>query len=218
MKRTEVLEATVSYIKQRLGRETNGRDWWHVWRVWQMAKKIAATEPTADLFTVELAALTHDLAHWQLSGDGEHTGPREVADLLKDLDVNAKTTTHVQRIIRDTKFKGSMVKPQLSGIEAKIIHDADKLDSLGALGIAKTFTYGGTHERPLYDPAIPHGIHASLGAYKSGDTTSINHFYEKNLLLKDRMQTKKGRNISIKRHEFLEQYLEEFYAEWSGRR
>lgn len=204
-------------MQQRLDAEINGRDWWHVWRVWQNAKTIANTEPTADLFTIELAALLHDLAHWQLSNEGEHQGPAEVHEVLAPLGVSKKTIAHIQQIIRDTKFKGAGIKPHLFSLEAKIIHDADKLDSLGAIGIAKTFTYGGASGRVIHNPTTPHGHHMSLEEYKSSDTTSINHFYEKNLLLKDRMYTSKGKELAEKRHDFLEKYLKEFYAEWQGR-
>ena len=121
--------------------------------------------------------------------------------------------TQILQIIRDTKFKGASIK----GVEAKVVYGADKLDSLGAIGIAKTFSYGGSTGRPLHDPTVKPTMHETFEAYKHGDTTSINHFYEKSLLLKDWMQTKTGEVIALRRHKFLETYLHEFYEEWGGK-
>jgi uncharacterized protein len=211
------INKTTAYMRERLGRETNGRDWWHVHRVWQMARTIGQQERGADMLVVELAALLHDLAHWQLTDGDETHGPYEVARFLAELGVAEAAVKQVLQIIRDTKYKGAQRRPELASIESKIVYDADKLDSLGAMGIAKTFSYGGAHGRPVHDPAVKPTLHETFEAYQQGDTTSINHFYEKNLLLKDWMQTETGRKLAVHRHAFLEAYLEEFYAEWEGR-
>jgi uncharacterized protein len=216
MNQTGIIRSAEAYIKTKLFHETNGRDWWHVYRVWQMARHIGSQEQPADMFVVELSALLHDLAHWQLTDGDEHQGPHEVGRFLQSMEVDEQTIHHVLQIIRDTKFKGAHNKPDLETIEAKIVYDADKLDSLGAVGIAKTFSYGGATGRPIYDPTIKPTMHQTFEAYKHGDTTSINHFYEKNLLLKGWMQTRTGRAVAMRRHEFLQAYLKEFYSEWEG--
>jgi uncharacterized protein len=217
MSQQKIIDAVEAYIKDRLKNETNGRDWWHVYRVQQMSRRIGEQEQHANMFVVELAALLHDLAHWQLSDGDETHGPYQVEAFLCSLSVQQSTINHILQIIRDTKYKGAANKPQLTSIESKIVYDADKLDSLGAMGIAKTFSYGGSTNRPLHNPGVKPTLHQTFEAYRYGDSTSINHFYEKNLLLKDWMQTKTGKAIAVRRHTFLEQYLQEFYAEWEGK-
>src|SRR5688572_17837333 len=154
MNQQKIFLKTEQYVKEKLDEANNGRDWWHVYRVRQTACHICKHEPLADLFVVELASLLHDMAHWQLTDGNENHGPYEVERFLASLGIDEKTIAHVLRIIRDTKFKGATNQPQLADIESKIVYDADKLDSLGAIGIAKTFTYGGATHRPIHDPVI----------------------------------------------------------------
>lgn len=215
MEQQKIIQAVEKYTKEKLKDETS-RDWWHVYRVWQMARHIGSQERIVDKFVVDLGAILHDLAHWQLTDGDEHQGPYEVKDFLRSLEIEQSVITQVLQIIRDTKYKGAANRPNLKSIESKIVYDADKLDSLGAVGIAKTFTYGGSTNRAMHNPTIKPTLHKTFEAYKHGDTTSINHFYEKNLLLKDWMQTKTGKAIALRRHKFLEDYLQEFYKEWEG--
>lgn len=215
----EVVKKTTEYVKQKMLGEGTGHDWWHVLRVWRLAKRIAKEEKTADLFIVELGALLHDIADWKFHEGDMEAGPKAARQWLKSQEVNELIIKQVEHIVRDISFKGAGVKPKLQTIEAKIVSDADKLDGLGAIGIARAFAYGGSKNRPLYEPDKKPVMHQTFEAYKANkDGHTINHFYEKLLLLKDRMFTKTARNIAASRHAFMEQYLDEFYAEWEGKK
>lgn len=219
MNQTEVIEKTRAFLEENFKTESSGHDYWHMYRVWKLAKHIAATEKEADLFTVELAALLHDIADWKFNDGDTDAGPKATRAWLESLDVDASTIEHVEDIIRSITFKGANVETVLTTIESKIVHDADKLDGVGAIGIGRTFAFGGTVGRPMYDPQRPPVQHDTFEDYKKAiSNPTINHFYEKLLLMKDRMFTKTGKELARHRHEVMEQFLQEFMAEWDGKR
>lgn len=216
MKKSEIIKKTAEYARKILEGEGSGHDWWHAYRVWQMAKKIGKTEKV-DMFVVELAALLHDIADYKFHGGDTEIGPRKAGEWLKSLGVDLEIIEHVKEIIRDANFKGAGVKDNMKSIEGRIVQDADRLDAIGAIGIARTFSYGGFKKSPMYDPSVKPIMYNSFEEYKNNTPPTISHFYEKLLLLKGRMNTKMAKNIASKRHEFMEEYLERFYKEWDGR-
>lgn len=169
------------------------------------------------MFTLELAALLHDIADWKFHDGEEEAGPRAAREWLESVGVDNRIIKHVEDIIRHVSFKGAGVESKLSTIEGKIVHDADKLDALGAIGIGRAFAYGGAKGRSMYDPAHTPEQHDTFEAYKNNNGPTINHFYEKLLLLKDRMFTTTGRQMAEHRHEVMEDFLNEFYDEWNGK-
>jgi uncharacterized protein len=216
MKKSEqkVIDSTAAFVRKKFEGENTGHDWWHMYRVWQLARHIGKSEK-ADMLVVELGALLHDIADWKFHDDEE--GPHAARQWLESQGVDNAIVEHIEDIIRNVSFKGAKVKNVLTTLEGRVIYDADKLDALGAVGIARTFVYSGANKRALHNPDqgrivqdTPDGI-----KYDQGDT--INHFYDKLLILKDRMLTKTGRQTAQHRHEFMEQFLEEFYAEWDGK-
>lgn len=216
MTHEETIQKTADFIKEKFNTESTGHDWWHMYRVWQLAKHIGAKEKGADMFVVELGALLHDIADWKFHAH-EEEGPRQARAWLERQDVDEAVINHIEDIIRNVSFKGAKVKSKLTTIEGQIIHDADKLDAMGAIGIARTFAYGGANDRVLYDPGREAVLHESFETYKNDKSHTVNHFYEKLLLLKDRMFTSTGKELAQHRHEVMEQYLKEFYAEWEGK-
>ncbi len=212
----KLIDETARFIKNRLSGEGSGHDWWHVYRVWQTARTIAEHEPNADKLLVELAALLHDIADWKFTDGDIEAGPKAARAWLESQKADEKDIKHIEDIIRDTSFKGAKVNIALKTIEAKIVFDADKLDAIGAIGIARTFAYGGHTRHPIYEPDQKPTMHETFEDYQKGQTHTINHFYEKLLLLKDLMQTKTGKKMAQHRHEFMEEYLKEFYKEWEG--
>lgn len=216
MKNSEIVKKTAEYSRKTLEGEGSGHDWWHVYRVWQMSKTIGKTEK-ADMLVVELAAILHDIADYKLHGGDTEIGPKTAGKWLRSLGVDEKVTEHVKQIIRDLNFKGAGVKDYMESTEGKIVMDADRLDAIGAIGIARTFAYGGFKNRPIYDPAVKPLLYKSFEEYKSNTPPTITHFYEKLLLLKDRMNTKTSWKIAVKRHKYMEDYLKRFYREWDGK-
>lgn len=214
MTNTEYIARTADFIKAKFSDEATGHDWWHMYRVWQLARHINKTEK-ADRLVVELGALLHDIADWKFYED-EEEGPRAARAWLESLGVDNTAIIHIEDIIRNVSFKGAKVKSKLSTKEGQIVHDADKLDAIGAIGIARAFAYGGANNRLMFDPDRKAVLHETFEAYKEDKTGTINHFHDKLLLLKDRMFTKTGKSIAQHRHDFMEQYLEEFYGEWEG--
>lgn len=218
MNQAAIIEKTVEYVKIEMAGEASGHDWWHVFRVWNTAKHIAKAEPTADLFVVELGALLHDIADWKFADGSLEAGPAKAKAWLKPLGVSEEVIEHVCNILRDTPYKGANVALHLKTLESKIVFDADKLDAIGAIGIARTFAYGGNQDRVMYDPALKPELHDTFEAYKNSKSHTINHFYEKLLLLKDQMQTSTGKKLAQARHDYMQTFLDEFYAEWDGKR
>lgn len=213
----EILAKTEAYVKDLLSREGSGHDWWHILRVWNNARTIAANE-VADNFIVELAALLHDIGDHKFHNGDETVGPRMAADWLNKLEVKADVVQQVTTIIKELSFKGAGTSSAMSTMEGCIVQDADRLDAIGAIGIARSFAFGGHKNREIYNPEISPELHSTFEAYKNSTAPTINHFYEKLLLLKDRMHTKTAKQLAEKRHQYMEQYLEQFYAEWNGDR
>jgi len=207
------IDRTVEYVKSALAGEGSGHDWWHVYRVWQTAKRIGEAE-RADLLIVELAALLHDIADWK-AHQGDSTVGAEVArNWLLSLDLDHGLIEHVRQIVADISFKGAGVKqPELS-LEGEVVQDADRLDAMGAMGIARAFAYGGARGRLIHDPTVKPMEHHTAESYLKSGGTTINHFHEKLLLLKDRMNTPTGSEIAERRHRFMEEYLRRFHEEW----
>lgn len=210
-----LIDRTADYVKAKLSGEGSGHDWWHIYRVWRTSQRIGQAEG-ADLLVVELAALLHDIADWKAHGGNVAVGPETARQWLLSLRVEETLIEQVCRIIADISFKGIGVEqPELS-LEGKVVQDADRLDALGAIGIARTFAYGGAKGRLIHDPDVSPTEHQTAESYLRSDGTSVNHFYEKLLLLKDRMNTTTGSIIAEKRHQFMEEYLQRFYEEWEG--
>lgn len=217
MEHKEVLAQTEAYVRQTLEGECTGHDWWHIDRVRNTACAIAREEH-ADLYIVELGALLHDIADWKFHGGDESAGVQKARAWLKSLSVDSHIIDAVIHVIEHVSFKGAGVASQMQSIEGTCVQDADRLDALGAIGIARCFAYGGSKGRALYNPEQTPIMHASFEAYKNNTSSSVHHFYEKILLLKDRMNTHAGRRIAEQRHAFLEKYLQQFHAEWNGER
>ena len=209
-----IIEATISFVKETLRNTEGGHDWWHIYRVWKTAQLINKTEQ-ADGFIVELAALLHDIADSKFYNGDENIGPKKARQFLKTLKLKEVDIQHIEQIIRNISFKGGNFKTHFSSHELHIVQDADRLDAIGAIGIARTFNYGGFKNRELYNPDIPPKLNMSKEEYKKSTAPTINHFYEKLLLLKDLMHTKTGRELAEERHAFMETFLQQFYKEWS---
>ena len=215
MSSAELVDRSADYVKATLSGEGSGHDWWHVYRVWRMAQRIGQAE-RADLLIVELAALLHDIADWKSHGGDSTVGPRMAREWLVSLALDINVVEHVRQIVADISFKGAGVEQPVLSLEGKVVQDADRLDAMGAIGIARAFAYGGTKGRLIHDPAVKPIEHRTPEAFLKSNGTTINHFYEKLLLLKDRMNTATGRIIAEKRHQFMEDYLRRFYEEWEG--
>lgn len=211
------IAATIAYVKQELACAEAGHDWFHVERVYKTAQHIAQYE-NVDMQVVKLAALLHDIADSKFNNGDEEIGPTKAGDFLRSLHVTENVVLHVQQIIRNMSFKNSFDAPTFSSPEMQVVQDADRLDAMGAIGIARAFTYGGFKNRELYNPAIPPKTSQTKQDYKNTQAPTINHFYEKLLLLKDSMNTPTGKKIALQRHQFMLAYLDQFYAEWEGER
>jgi len=212
-----VLRRTRAYAKRKLCGEHTGHDWFHTDRVLGLARRIASGEGgSADLFIVELAALLHDVDDWKFSKD-ELAGARNAGKILKEQHVPERDIERVCGIIENISFKGARTKAKRLSLEGRIVQDADRLDAMGAIGIARAFAYGGMMRRQIYDPKIRPRMHKSAGSCKNARGTTINHFYEKLLLLKDRMNTRTGKRMAKARHAKLERFVKEFKEEWIGK-
>lgn len=215
MPNQQIITQTTNHVKQIMLGEGSRHDWWHVHRVWLNAKQICKTEK-ANLFIVELAALLHDIADWKFH-DGDETKGAQVAQAwLEKFDLEQEAISHICHIITDLSYKGAGVSTPMHSIEGQIVQDADRLDAIGAIGIARTFAYGGSKQREIFNPNIKPVMHTSFEEYKKNEGTTINHFYEKLLLLKDRMNTETGKKIAEKRHAIMLQFLDNFYKEING--
>jgi uncharacterized protein len=215
MTHEQLISSTVTFVKQTLANAEGGHDWWHVYRVWQLSKRIAEIEKT-DMLVVELGALLHDIADSKFHNGDEELGPQKAREFLSTQGVDKNVILHVENIIANISFKGGREAQKFKSIELDVVQDADRLDALGAIGIARTFNYGGFKNREMYNPEINPDLNMTNEDYKNSSAPTINHFYEKLLLLKDRMNTDAGKSMAIHRHQFMEQYLEEFYKEWMG--
>jgi uncharacterized protein len=209
---SEVVARTSDFVRDLLGSEPTGHDWWHAERVRLLAHHIAEDEG-ADTFVVELAALLHDVADAKFSGSDE-AGPRAARQWLTSMSVESKVVDSVVEIIQRMSFRGAGVAEKSISVEGRCVRDADRLDAIGAIGIARTFAYGGYVGRPLYDPELPAQTHSTPESYRNNLGSTINHFHEKLLLLRERLHTDSARKIADRRHEFMTRFLDEFRAEW----
>jgi uncharacterized protein len=212
MDQAAIIEKTVNFVQETLKNAEGGHDWWHIHRVWTNAKLIANTED-CDILTVELAALLHDIADSKFHNGDEEIGPSTAGQFLTSINIDGDIIVHVQQIIRHMSFKAGFDKATFYSKELAIVQDADRLDAIGAIGIARAFTYGGFKDREIYNPNIKPNLNMSKEEYKNTNAPTINHFYEKLLLLKDKMNTQTGKQLALQRHNFMESYLEQFYSE-----
>jgi uncharacterized protein len=214
---SHVISQTVEHVQQTLAGDSSGHDWWHIDRVRRNAVSIAKEE-NADLLIVELAALLHDIADWKFHGGDLAAGSRAARNWLAKLGVDDFMVNQVSEIIAGISFKGAGVATEMPTLEGRCVQDGDRLDAIGAIGIARAFAFGGYFGRPMYDPEIAAELHQSFAAYQTKSGPTINHFYEKLLLLKNRMQTATGKKMAIQRHQFMELFLQRFFDEWNGGR
>lgn len=217
MTNAEVIKSTIEFVKTELLSAEAGHDWWHVLRVWNSAKQLAEEE-SADIFVVELAALLHDIADSKFHEGDEEIGPKKAAAFLRSLNVDETIVTHIEQIIRHMSFKSSLGEVNFRSKEFDVVQDADRLDAIGAIGIARAFSFGGFKGRDFYNPAVKPNLSMRKDEYKKSTAPTINHFYEKLLLLKNKMTTFSGKRLAEERHRFMELYLDQFYAEWDGRK
>jgi len=215
MNKQQIISNTETFVKTTLKNAEGGHDWFHILRVWNNSKLIAQHE-NVDLFIVELGALLHDIADSKFHNGDETIGPKIARNFLKSQQINTEIITHVEHIISNISFKGGNFEQKFTSPELDVVQDADRLDAIGAIGIARCFNYGGYKNRLLYDPEIPPKLNQTKEEYKNSKAPTINHFYEKLLLLKDKMNTKTGRRLAEERHLYMEQFLTQFYNEWDG--
>jgi uncharacterized protein len=210
-----LIDNTILFVKQKLENAESGHDWFHIERVYKNALLIAQDE-VCDIQIVKLGALLHDIADSKFNDGDETVGPKVARAFLESQNVSEEIIIHVVNIIENISFKGGNFEKKFNSIELEIVQDADRLDAIGAIGIARTFNYGGFKNRQLYNPEIAPKLNMSKEEYKKSEAPTINHFYEKLLLLKDKMNTKTGKNLAQERHKFMELFLSQFYAEWDG--
>lgn len=210
-----VLENTINFVKKQLENAESGHNWFHMERVYNNALLIAKEE-TCNLEVVQLAALLHDIADSKFHDGDETVGPKVARTFLTSENVSEDTINHVVEIIENISFKGGNFEKKFTSKELEIVQDADRLDAIGAVGIARTFNYGGFKNREIYNPEIEPNLNMSKEEYKNSTAPTMNHFYEKLLLLKDKMNTESGKKIAQQRHDFMETFLEQFYNEWNG--
>lgn len=213
----DYITQTAQFVQNQLEGEGSGHDWWHILRVWNMSKRLASeTTDSVSSLVIELAALLHDIADHKFH-DGDLTlGPKVASEWLHSIKVDKEVIDHVSDIITDLSFKGAEVTTLMKTLEGKIVQDADRLDAIGAIGIARAFAYGGFKSRELYNPNIDPVSHTSFEAYRKDEGHTINHFYEKLFLLKDRMNTESAKKIAEDRHTFMKEYVDRFLQEWDG--
>lgn len=212
----KLIEKTILFVQEQLKEAEGGHDWFHIERVYKNTLLIA-NEEECDSLVCQLAALLHDIADSKFHKGDETVGPRTAKLFLEKNQVPEKIITHVVKIIENISFKGGNFEKQFSSKELEIVQDADRLDAIGAIGIARCFNYGGFKNRMLYNPEILPNLNMSKEEYKTSNSPTINHFYEKLLLLKDKMNTETGKKIAQKRHKTMEMFLEQFFAEWEGK-
>ena len=211
-----IIEKTCQFVEQKLAGDGSGHDWWHIYRVWNLAKNIAAQEG-ANSIIVELSALLHDIADWKFHDGDDTKGPQMAEQFLLENKVAREVINPVVEIVATISYKGAGVATPIQTLEGKVVQDADRLDAIGAMGIARTFAYGGHKNRLMYHPDEKPVMHQSFAEYKKNTGHTINHFYEKLLLLKDRMNTGSAKQMAEGRHQFMQSYLDQFFEEWDGK-
>jgi len=212
-----IIDKTILFVKDKLQNAEGGHDWFHIERVFKNANLIAKEEE-CNMTVVKLGALLHDIADSKFHDGDETVGPRTARTFMEAESVDEETIVHVINIIENISFKGGNFEKKFNSKELEIVQDADRLDAIGAIGIARCFNYGGFKNRALYNPAIAPKLNMSKEEYKNSESPTINHFYEKLLLLKDKMNTETGKKIALQRHQYMENFLSQFYAEWEGER
>jgi len=212
-----IIDKTIQFVKQKLENAEGGHDWFHIERVYKNALLIAKEED-CDLTVVQLGALLHDIADSKFHDGDETIGPKTARFFLEKENVEEATIQHVITIIENISFKGGNFEKKFTSKELEIVQDADRLDAIGAIGIARTFNYGGFKNRALYNPEILPNLTMSKEEYKNSESPTLNHFYEKLLLLKDKMNTQTGKKIALERHVYTENFLSQFLAEWNGKK
>lgn len=217
MDNKKLIENTISFVKIQLENAEGGHDWFHIERVYKNTLAMAKEEK-CDLLVCQLGALLHDIADSKFHGGDELIGPKTARKFLESENVAEEVIGSVIQIIQNISFKGGNFQKEFNSIELQIVQDADRLDAIGAIGIARTFNYGGFKNRTIYNPEIGPNLTMSKEEYKNSEAPTINHFYEKLLLLKDKMNTESGKKIAQERHAFMEAFLEQFYAEWEGKK
>lgn len=216
MNKKLIINKTAQYAKKTLAKDASGHDWWHIYHVWKIAIRIGQKEK-ADLFIVELTALLHDIADWKSYGNDSNIGPKKAKQWLTKLRLDKNIIDQICEIIKNMSFKGASVKSEMKSIEGKIVQDADRLDALGAIGIARTFATGAVHNQLIYNPSI--SIKKRVNDLRIKNSySSIHHFYDKILKLKSLMNTKTGKKLVKSRHDFIVKYLNEFFQEWDGKK
>ena len=216
MNQEHIIENTIAFVKETLQGAEGGHDWFHIERVFKNAILIAKDEKV-DPFVVSLGALLHDIADAKFHNGDESVGPKKARTFLESQNVEESVIVHIENIIKHISFKSSLTgKPLFTSPELQVIQDADRLDAIGAIGIARCFNYGGFKNRPMYDPSVLPNLNMTKEEYKQSNSPTINHFYEKLLLLKDKMNTKTGQQIAKERHTYMEGFLQQFYEEWDG--
>ncbi len=217
MSNEQIISNTIAFVKDTLQNAEGGHDWFHIERVYNNSLLIAKTENVNELI-IALGALLHDIADSKFHNGDDTIGPKTAREFLFKQNVDSTIIEHVIKIIENISFKGGNENQKFKSLELDVVQDADRLDAIGAIGIARCFNYGGFKNRKIFDPSILPNIKMTKEEYKTSSSPTINHFYEKLLLLKDRMNTKTGKRIALARHQFMEQYLEQFYSEWDGKR
>ncbi|MCR9226150.1 MAG: HD domain-containing protein [Flavobacteriaceae bacterium] len=217
MKEDQLLQHTIDFVKKELQNAEGGHDWFHIERVFNTSKLLLKHEE-GNAKVVKLAALLHDIADPKFHGGNEDIGPETAKNFLESQSVDQQSIDHVVNIIKHMSFKNSFEKTSspFTSKELQIVQDADRLDAIGAIGIARAFNYGGFKNRELHNPDVPPNLNMSKEEYKNSKAPTINHFYEKLLLLKDRMNTDTGKKLADQRHRFMLDYLDQFYREWNG--
>lgn len=215
MNNSELINKTITFVKEKLNDAEGGHDWFHIERVYKNALLIAKNTP-CDSTVVKLGALLHDIADSKFHNGDETIGPRTARLFLESEHAPEEIIAHVVKIIENISYKGGNFEKKFTSIELDIVQDADRLDAIGAIGVARAFHYGGYKDRIIYDPSIAPITNMTKEEYKKNNAPTINHFYEKLLLLKDKMNTETGKQIATERHRFMETFLSQFYAEWEG--
>lgn len=215
MEEKNLITKTELFVRETLKNSESGHNWFHIERVWKNAKHIGQAE-NVNMLIVQLAALLHDIADSKFHNGDETIGPRIAQKFLEEQEVDNEMIDHVVKIIENMSFRSAYDKPSFISKELQVVQDADRLDAIGAIGIARAFHFGGYKNREIYDPKVPPDLNMTKEAYKKSTAPTINHFYEKLLLLKDKMNTITGKQMAEERHVFMEKYLQQFYAEWNG--
>ncbi|MFV5690861.1 HD domain-containing protein [Flavobacterium sp. LT1R49] len=215
MNNPDLISKTILFVKTKLENAEGGHDWFHIERVYRNAILISKNE-ACETTIVQLGALLHDIADSKFHNGDETIGPKIAREFLESENVDEGIIAHVVNIVDNISYKGGNFEKKFSSIELDVVQDADRLDAIGAIGIARAFNYGGFKNRTLYDPKIAPNTRMTKEEYKSSDSPTINHFYEKLFLLKDKMNTQTGKQIAKERHRYMEGFISQFYAEWEG--